>query len=303
MHIANSLNIVCNRLPLEEMLARTVAVLPRMAAAGYSGADFNFFNLITQLDWRDETRADAWLDTLAQAAADAGLTWVQAHGPTPNMLRNNDTDRLHHEMCAPGLRACQRLGVPWMVMHPSTARVAPDDRPQQRRLIEKNIEYFRSLAPLCEQYGVGIAVENNGVFHGADPQMIARYPGALAEELCEIVDAVNHPLVGACWDTGHAQRAQVDQPAALRMLGRRLKALHVNENDGQRDLHIFPFTFRDANLRWPDIMAALRDAGYTGDLTLEVGAAFDAVPDALFDDTLRYSVQICRTLREMFMTA
>jgi sugar phosphate isomerase/epimerase len=296
MRIANSMNICFDRFP-------EVDLLPRLAAAGYTGVDFNFWDLRGLLNWHDPAQADPWLDALARAAADAGLAWVQAHGPVFNLFRDNDDDRFQRGLVLPALRACARLGVPWMVMHPSTLRILPDDVRQRCLLIEKNVDYFRSLLPACEEFGVGIAIENLGGTRATEQSEPLRCPGSIPEELCEMVDAVDHPLVGACWDTGHAQLTGLDQRPALVSLGNRLKVLHVQETDGQRDLHLLPFTFQNTNISWEEIMLGLREAGFQGDMTLEVAAAFRAVPDALFDDMLRHSVRICRHLVELFETA
>jgi len=295
MHIANSMNICFDRFP-------EVDLLPRMAVAGYTGVDFNFWDLIRLLNWHDPEEADPWLDELAEAATDAGLAWVQAHGPVFNLFQESDDDRFQRDLAVTALRACGRLGVPWMVMHPSTLRMPPDDGEQLRQLIEANVDYFRSLLPACEQYGVGIAIENITGKRVESPGVV-RSPGSTAEELCVMIDALAHPLVGACWDSGHAQLTGLDQRANLAALGSRLKVVHLHENDGQRDLHLLPFTFQDAPDRWHDIMTGLREAGYTGELTLEVAASFRAVPDALFDDLLGYTVRICRQLVSQFETS
>ena len=62
MLIANSTNICLSR--FDEL-----DLLPRMAAAGYDGVDFNFWDLVRWLDWHDAAAADRWLDALGQAAA------------------------------------------------------------------------------------------------------------------------------------------------------------------------------------------------------------------------------------------
>ena len=292
MHIANSMNICFGRFP-------EVDLLPRMAAAGYAGVDFNFWDLIHRLNWHNPEEVDPWLDALAQAADNAGLAWVQAHGPVFSLFQESDDDRFQRDLAVIALRACGRLGVPWLVMHPSTLRIPPDDGAQRRQLIEVNVDYFRSLLPACEQYGVGIAIENITGKRAEHPDVV-RTPGSTADELAEMIDALDHPLVGACWDTGHAQLTGLDQCANLAALGSRLKVLHLHENDSQHDQHLLPFTFQGATSRWNDIMTGLHEAEYAGDLTLEVPASFRAAPDALFDDLLRYSVQVCRHLVSLF---
>ena len=74
------------------------------------------------------------------------------------------------------------------------------------------------------------------------------------------MDACDSPLVGICWDTGHANRNSDDQIPSIMRLGGRIKALHVNDNLGQTDLHIMPFL---GNVPWEDVMHALYTWVYT----------------------------------------
>ncbi len=105
---------------------------------------------------------------------------------------------------------------------------------------------------------------------------------------------MNHPLVGICWDTGHAQVSGHDQRAAIESLGSRLKALHIQENDGGSDDHLLPFATVRNGVKWHDVAQALGAIGYGGAFVFETRNAFDAVPDELFDDHLQLAVKIAR---------
>ena len=83
-------------------------------------------------------------------------------------------------------------------------------------------------------------------------------------------------LCGICWDTGHGNLNKLDQAAAVRRMGKRLKALHVNDNKGQRDEHILPY---HGTIEWEAFMKALGEVGYEGDFTYEIhnfSKGFDA---------------------------
>ncbi|HEY3377631.1 MAG TPA: sugar phosphate isomerase/epimerase [Armatimonadota bacterium] len=295
MLIANSMNLCFSRFDERELL-------PRMAAAGYDGVDFNFWDLVRRVNWHDDAEADRWLDALAQSTADAGLTWVQGHGPVFDIFQNAAEDIFQRDLCAPALRACARLGVPWLVLHPCTAAGA-FDRAHLNMLLETNRDFVRTLLPLCERYGVGLALENIFDRPWAAPEGAPRFFGAIPDELAALIDAIAHPLVGACWDTGHANVMHLDQRAALTAMGTRVKVLHLHDNNGQHDEHHLPFIPRPHGVDWDGVMAGLRAGGYTGALTFEVRAAFEAVPLSLFDDALRYSVQLGRQLAQTFETA
>ena len=289
MRIATSLNICTGRCPETE-------IMPRVAAAGFDGLDFNFLDLLDRLDWLDERAAAGFLDRLDNAARAAGLVWVQGHGPMFSMFSDAPRSAARRALCKPAIRACARLGVPWMVLHPDVF-AGPFDAAHRRAILDRNVAFFRGLLPECEKHNVGLALEN--IFDSAgrdDGRNAARFYGSVPEELCELIDALKHPLVGACWDTGHARIMGLDQRAALAALGPRLKVLHVQENDGAHDDHMLPFHNGPGGVDWNAVTDGLRAARYQGAFTYEVHNAFRAVPEPLFDQTLRYSVAIARCL-------
>ncbi len=281
MRIATSLNVFGNRFPAAPNMGR-------LAAAGFDGIDFNFADLLALLDWHHERTADAYVDELGRAASDADLTWVQAHGPMFQMFGAEDPHPLRRALCEPALRACGRLGVPWMVLHPDVFPGAYDAA-HRKEVLKRNVEFFRGLLPACERYGVGLALEN--IFDSAaEKRGCPRYFAAVPDELCELIDALKHPLVGACWDTGHARLMQLDQRAALLALGARLKVTHFHENDGLGDDHQFPFSFGKQGVDWNAVIEGLRGAGFEGAWTFELGKPFQSVPEPLFDTMLKYVV-------------
>ncbi|MCZ7646462.1 MAG: sugar phosphate isomerase/epimerase [Planctomycetota bacterium] len=286
MRIATSLNVFLNRCEPE-------AGIPRLAAAGFDGLDFNFCDLLEQ-PWHDGPAADRWLEKLAAAASKAGMSWVQAHGPMFNMFSAEAPNPARMALVEPCLRACGRLGVPWMVHHPDVF-AGPFDAAHRMAVRERNAAYFRALLPACEKHGVGIAIEN--IFDSAaSGRGCPRFYGAVPDELCELIDAIDHPLVGACWDTGHARLMGLEQRTALSTLGKRLKVVHVQENDGKGDDHMLPFANGRGGVDWEAVTAGMRAAGFAHAWTFEVARAFQTVPEELFDAQLRWAVDVARHL-------
>ena len=94
----------------------------------------------------------------------------------------------------------------------------------------------------------------------------------------------------------------MDQRAAIAALGPRLKALHIQDNDGTRDDHMLPFaTARGVN--WSDVALGLRDAGYGGAFTYEAHNGLRSVPDALLDDHLALAARTARHIAALATTA
>jgi len=148
------------------------------------------------------------------------------------------------------------------------------------------------MLPTAEKTGVGIAIENTADIPPT-ARGFRRAFGSAPSELIQLVDALDSPLVGICWDTGHAHIQRLDQPSALSAIGKRLKATHIQDNNGEQDQHLLPF---HGTIDWQGIIARLQDIGYEGDFVYEVHNSIRPLPDELRDSALRYAVEIGRFL-------
>jgi sugar phosphate isomerase/epimerase len=272
LRVATSLNVFDDYVgPIEDNVRR-------LAQAGFEGIDFNGIDVVRA--WLADG-GDRHVARLGAAAAAHGLVFTQAHGP---MFKDHDDQCATAEpLIAACLRWSGRLGVPWMVMHPFTL---PGATLAANR--EANVAFYRAWLPRMEACGVGIALENM-----SDHFSPHRRYGAVPEELADLCDTLDHPLFGLCWDTGHARLQELDQRAALGLLGARLKVLHVQDNNGHRDDHILPYT---GTIDWSTVVAGLHAAGYAGAWCFEVHNAVRTLPDALRDQALALMVGIGRTL-------
>lgn len=88
------------------------------------------------------------------------------------------------------------------------------------------------------------------------------YTGA---DMREFIDYAGHPLLGVCWDTGHAN-IEGSQYREILALGDTLKAVHINDNRGERDEHILPFA---GTASMDEVMQALADVHFDGYFTME----------------------------------
>ena len=296
MHLVMSLNICVNRCSEEQMI-------PRLARAGFTGLDFNFCDMVDRLDWEDQSQVAPLLDRWQATAAESSLQWLQAHGPMFNMFASTPKDEKARRYSTAALKAAGTLGVKWMVFHPDIFP-GPFDRAHRQAILQGNLDFFRSLLPVCEKTNVGIAIEN--IFDAAGKhggRNCPRFFGAVPDELCELIDALNHPLIGACWDTGHARMMGLDPAACLPAIGSRLKALHIQENDGKNDDHMLPFSNGRDGVDWSATVAGLQKASYQGPLTYEVHNAFAAVPEGLLDTALTYAAAVGRYLANQLATS
>ncbi len=268
----------------------TVECMRACARAGYRVLDINWRFVrfrgwfLTRDDW------ERVVDRIGGEAARLGIEFSQCHLPYYSAVNQVDeylSDPALHEwfegMVRRALQASRMLGIKWAVAHAFTDLESRCETAASRRM---NLEYFGPHVELASRLGIGIAIENLADFHGST---IPRRYTATHEELVDLVDAFADPAVGICWDFGHGNLMRLDQRRALRHVGRRLKATHVNDNFGVIDAHNLPYMGR---VDWDEVMAGLSEIGYEGDFTYEVHGLTDALPLELKPQAIRYSWEV-----------
>ncbi|MBQ9785528.1 MAG: sugar phosphate isomerase/epimerase [Clostridia bacterium] len=157
---------------------------------------------------------------------------------------------------------------------------------------EFNLQLFRELIPYLKKYNVKIAIEPMWYRHDGRicPTVCSR-----PEEILAFIDELGSDCFCACPDLGHFALTGPDTgdtPAgALRKLGKAVEIIHAHEVEPNEDRHTKPYTY--GTMDWADIIAALREIGYTGNLNFEVGGTyFDKYPDALVPEALRHLAEI-----------
>jgi sugar phosphate isomerase/epimerase len=85
------------------------------------------------------------------------------------------------------------------------------------------------------------------------------------EDFQTVFDRVRDPRVGLCVDTGHFHSAGVDTVALIHAFASRLYNVHLKDHVGSTSVGI-----GRGEIDLPAILAALREVGYGGDLTIEL---------------------------------
>ena len=227
---------------------------------------------------------DNWLEQVneaGEAAAALGFAFVQAHSPDYNPY-HDPNDTAYHEagMLATrrSIEACGRLGIPNIVVHTAYGPQCryPDDK---EKYFETNMPFLQALYPEMEKWNVRVCIENS-----AEGNMGTNYFFMTAEDMNDFIAYANHPLIGACWDTGHGNMRGTDPYRELTTLGKNLHAIHFQDNGGKYDEHIAPFF---GTLNVDAVIRGLIDAGYKGPLTFE-SDNFCPYRDTHGDDKLKF---------------
>jgi len=235
-----------------------------------------------------------WVLDLKAAAGDNGVKFTQSHGPIFRKFEQDVNCRWLELMSYRSVEGASMLGIPWVVFEPETLPGA-FDAAHSAETKRRNLRWFAPLAQRAETLGTGLALENvSDVF--APGRGARRMYCSTACELIDLVDSLGRANVGICWDTGHAHMQMLDQPQALRAVGSRLKALHIQDNNAQTDQHLLPFY---GSIKWKQIMNTLREIEYAGDFTFEAHSSVRILPDELRDSALALALKTGEHLLRM----
>ena len=252
--------------------------------AGFRFLDFNF------LDWQNvkdspllSDRWESWIASGKETAEAAGARFNQAHAPVPCLRFAGDYEGLV-AACKRSIRACHMLGIPQMVYH---SIPNPGQYGAEGSWFDFNTAFFKSLMDDAARYGVGICIENTW-------PVLTSHPLWDTDALIAFADSLgDNDIIGICWDTGHGNvtgnghnhkrnanpefAAYANQYENITKIGKRLRALHINDNSGLDDDHIMPGI---GTICWSDVIRALDDIGYEHSFTFEAHhAAIRLMPE------------------------
>lgn len=229
------------------------SALTRLASCGFRHLDLAFDYLVQEADFPFMTDGwEAWAHDLADFARANGVRYTHGHGEGTLDTRGEIVDRT--------FACCKILGISYLVIHPIFRDKNGKDIADEEQFISVNARAVRPLLEMAERCGVTILSEN--LFWGA-----SIHPSSQSA----LVEAVNSPYFGWCYDTGHAHAFNLT-PDALIGLKHPPRSLHIQDNHGMgvdrhgKDEHLLP---GDGTIDWKRFLEVLHQIGYQGDLVLE----------------------------------
>lgn len=205
---------------------------------------------------------------IREALAEQGLRMRSIHAPFGTELNVLDRDpglRLHAlEAHLHMLPAVAALGAHVFVMHPG--REFKSGRPYSE-LIDSGVDAVSQVTVRAAELGVEVALENVLPAHALGSH----------ESIVEVVDRADHPSLGICLDTGHANVVSTVEDA-LQHFGSRINHVHLHDNNGRSDEHLCPGL---GSIDWPPVLEGLKRVGFEGPLTLECRPPPDIPPEAI----------------------
>lgn len=212
-------------------------------------ADSGFTHVHWCEDWNNaRSYAAAKAARLARLLDAAGLACIDVHGTATAEINLFVEDEAARARAAALVRDrvefCARAGGDAVVLHVPSGELAVERALGAAEALEDLIAFARAK-------GVRLAAENGGA--------------ASRSALEALFDRFGPDALGFCFDSGHANIEGT--MGSVERHGSRLAALHLADNDGERDLHRLPF---DGTVPWERAMRAIREAGYAKPVCLEV---------------------------------
>lgn len=234
---------------------------------GISALDITFDDYEKYFRWTKASDAEIerHFSCLKKYADGKGVQLFQTHAPFapfPHFLSEN-----FFNTTVKALLATKAAGAKYCVFH-SLVFPLYGKKDLWEEELNFNIKYLARLEPYLSEYGIVLCLEN---LYDWDKGEIRKIFVSEISGLNEYLSRFDENHFGACLDTGHLNMFGGKPAEAVRLLGNRLKVLHLHDNDGIKDQHLIPYM---GNTDWTGFSAALEDVGYSGTLNLEIKPFF-----------------------------
>ncbi len=233
-----------------------------------------------------------------KGADEAGVIIHQMHMPYPMYVPGGSVevnDYLWNHVAPKSMELCHFFGCPYMVIH---GFKLVNYLGSEEKEWEETEKFIHSIAPMAKEMGITICIEN---LYGRLGGHLMEGPCCDGKKAAERIDRINEkyhaPVLGFCFDTGHANLVGIDFERFISNLGQRLKVLHIHDNDGIADLHQIPFTFsrsrgNKTSTDWEGFIRGLGKIGFDKVLNFETAPVLDAFPEEMKQDTLGFIASI-----------
>ena len=231
-----------------------IKALEYIREAGFKYVDYSFCSDYEEKHGFFAEDYNTYIKKLKAKLCELGVKLVQAHAPMGAPIADDNAAFIEDtKKC---IRACGELGIPNIVVHSGYKKGL-----SREETFAENKKFFLALYETAEECGVDLLVENFNKMCVEGMYWIDN-----AQDLIDFIKYADCPRLHAVWDVGHGNMQELAQDEAIKILGSELRALHVQDNDGDADLHMFPLL---GTTNIDSLMNGLIDSGYNGYFTLE----------------------------------
>jgi len=219
---------------------------------------------------------------LRKIATEYGVEMMQGH------LAFRETDiadpgqlslKKHLDLWKAELELFARLGVKAAVLHPGGVKGIQQgiDPAKTEEIRQKTLA---ELSGFIKGEDIQIALENYLIFKTM----------LFSDELLKVIASAGCGNLGICLDFGHLHLSKGESPVGfIRNCGDKLIALHINDNHGELDEHLFPY---NGTVDWAPVSGELREINYGGLYNFEVVAEGRGRPKAIRLLKLDYALKL-----------
>ena len=196
-----------------------------------------------------------------------GLAFAQCHAPFPPYLPGRPdileySIRIYRRL----IEFCQEIGCPKVVIH-GVAFERANQVDTEEDILRMNRHLYESLIETLKKTDVIVCLENLFTsYQDVRYTDVCSDPHEAAAEIDRLNALAGKTCFGLCLDTGHLQLAHIRFYRYIPILGKRIVALHIHDNDAIHDRHMAPYT---GTILWEEFCEELRKIGYEGDLNFE----------------------------------
>jgi hexulose-6-phosphate isomerase len=226
----------------------------KLKTAGFSGVELVSPNMLDR-------------DEVLKARDTTGIAIHGVSGSKHWQYTLSDPDRARVEVGLKAIRQeiddCKAYGGTTVLVVPAV--VTPEV--SYRAAWERSTAAIKELIPDAERAGIKLAIEEVWNKFLLSPVEFVRY-----------IDQFDSPFVGAYFDVGNVVEYGYPQEW-IRELGKRILKVHIKEYKKDKR---FGYKLGEGEIRWPEVARALREVGYDGWVTAEVGYGdVDALKDVV----------------------
>ena len=185
---------------------------------------------------------------------------------------STDIEELLREGIDREVDMCKRVGAEFLVVETEGTKD-----------ITGLLEYLKKIGNRVGLFGIRVCLENG---YYRDKGGLFRNGLTSEEEFTFILDELNQsmekPVFFAALNLGHGKLMGSNLPEMILSLGKRLKLVHINDNNGTADMHELPYTFTNGKevrpTDWHRIVRNLAKIHFHGAMILDVAGYFTSMP-------------------------
>ncbi len=262
--------------------------MPKMLSifkeAGFTAYDYSMCDNFERSHLQSEGYKEKARE-IRRVADELGIVCNQSHAPFPSWRSGDEEyNAILFEEIVRAIEITGILGGKLCVVHPWN-NATP----------EENAEFYNRLLPYAKKNDVKIALENMWNWEGDYPTHAAC---SSSENFLAHLAPLDKEWFVALLDIGHSEmmhRLGTNAVEMIYSLKDRLAGMHVHDNDRHNDNHAIPFTM---DIDFEEIFAALKEVGYKGDVTLEVGK-YRNMPKELYLEQEKLACASAKRLRDL----